>query len=136
MKLRAAKDSEKAYFGRYVIKRLLAYGPVSAYGDEDIQDMAGKKVSFSEDKASCFGDDKDSLNQTAENPVYKEETISKADFEADNRITFEKLGLEDDSITKVTAEDSKGNGSVFYIKNENTIILYGGGIYLELVREK
>jgi len=130
------KASAEAYFGQYVIKKLLTYGPVSTYGSEDIDGLIGKRLSFSKEKASCFGEEVGSLNKTAENPAYKKEVISKADFESDSRVTFEKLGLKGDSITQVTAEDSMGNGSVFYIKDENTIILYGGGIYLELTREK
>lgn len=128
--------AEKSYFGQYVIKKLLAYGPVGTYTSEEINVIIGKKLSFSKDKASCFGEEADLLNETAENPTYENKDILKADFESENKITFEKLGLNGGSVTQVTAEDSKGNGCLFYIKDDNTLILYGGGIYLELAREK
>ncbi|MEA4825527.1 MAG: hypothetical protein VB130_02655 [Clostridium sp.] len=36
------------------------------------------------------------------------------------------------TITEIDAADAKGNGCIFFIKDNNTLILYGGGVYLEL----
>lgn len=127
-------EPKEIFFGQWVIKKQVAYGPVGTFNSDDIKGMIGKNLSFSREKASCFGDQVSNLSDIAKNPVYKESIISKSDFETDNRITFDKLGIKSDSITQVIINDSKGNGCLFFIKDINTLILFGGGVYLELDR--
>lgn len=100
-------ETKESYLGQYVIKRLLAYGAVGTYTNDDINSIIGKKLSF-----------------------------SKEDFESRNKVTFEKLGLKGENVIQITAADSKGKGSLFYIKDYNTLIISGGGVYVELTREK
>lgn len=125
---------KEVFWGQWVIKKQLAYGVVGTFDDEDIKKIIGKKLSFSKEKASCFGDNISYLNDLAKNPVYKKSNLSKGDFELDNRITFEKLAIKGDYITEVTVNDSQDRGCVFYIKDNTTLILYGGGVYFQLNR--
>lgn len=128
---------EETFYGQWYIKKLIAYGPVGTYSDDDIKKILGKKLSFSTEKASCFGDQIKDLNDVAINPVYKKTVVSKSDFAKGyrNRRTFDDLDIKSDSIIEVTAVDLKNNGCLFYIKDDNTLILYGGGAYFELARE-
>jgi hypothetical protein len=126
------KVVDETFYGQWEIKKVLAYGPVGTYSNDDIKTIIGKKLTFSKESASCFGDQVDSLNNTAINPVYKKSVIFKNDFESSNRMTFDKLGIKEDSITEIDAVDAKGNGCTFFIKDNNTLILFGGGVYFEL----
>ncbi|MFL0268096.1 hypothetical protein [Candidatus Clostridium radicumherbarum] len=128
------KVAEETFYGHWQIEKVLAYGPVGTYSNDDIKTIIGKELTFSKDSASCFGDQVDSLNNTALNPVYKKSVIFKNDFESSNRMTFDKLGIKGDSITEIDAADAKGNGCTFFIKDNNTLILFGGGAYFELIR--
>lgn len=128
---------QEIFYGQWVIKKLLAYGPVGTYGNEDIKNIVGRKLNFSKEKASCFGDQIKYIDNIAINPIYKQTDISKNDFATDyrNRLTFDNLGIKSDSITQIDVSDSKGNGCVFFIKDNDTLILQGGGAFFELTRE-
>lgn len=125
---------EETFYGQWQIKKVLASAPVSTYSNDDIKTIVGKKLVFSKESANCFGDTTDALNNTAVNPTYKKTVISKNDFETNNRVTFDKLGIKGDNITEIDVADTKGNGCTFFIKDNNTLILFGGGEYFKLSR--
>lgn len=50
-------------------------------------------------------------------------------------MTFDKLGIMADSISEITVSDSNGNGCTFLVKDNNTLIMYGGGTYFELIKK-
>lgn len=127
--------SEENFYGQWIIKKQLAYGPVGTYSNEDIKNILGKRLSFSKEKASCFGEQLSSLGKVVEEPIYKKSSILKSDFEANNRITFERLGIKGDSIIEVMVTSLKDIECIFYVKDANTLILSGGGVYFELIRE-
>jgi len=128
-------NAQESYFGQWIIKKKLAYGRVGVYGDDAINSMIGKEMSFSKEKSSCFGDNISYLNSTAYNPKYEKVVLSESKFEQENNVTFDQLGIKTEYIIKVNASDSKFNGCTFYIKDDNTLILVGGGVYLELDRK-
>ena len=129
---------QEIFYGQWLIKRLLAYGPVGTYSNEDIKNIVGRKLSFSKEKASCFGDQIKYLDDVAVNPVYTKTGISKSDFarEYRNRLTFDDLEIRSDSITQINVSDSKGNRCIFFVRDNDTLILQGGGVFLELARER
>jgi len=128
-------DQKETYYGEWSINKQIAHGPVSTYSNEDIKKMLGKKLSYSNEKAMYE-------TNTCEKPAYKKSTISRADFEASNKVKFSNLGIMNNSIVQVTVYTDNsykdiwnGNGCIFYIKDQNTLILFDGGIYFELGRE-
>lgn len=130
----STNQTKEVFYGQWVIKKVLAYGSVGTYSNVDANSIVGKNLSFSADKASCFGDKPSDISKVATNPIYKKTVISKNDFETNYRITFDKLGIKADSISEITVSDSKGNGCTFFIKDNNILIIYGGGTYFELLR--
>lgn len=129
-----SKTVEKAYYGQWQIEKELSYAPASTYSYDDIRAIIGKRFMFSKDGATCFGDKVEYLSNTAINPFYKETVISKRDFEESNKVTFDKLGIKGDSIIQVDVFDANDNGCTFFIKDDDTLILSGGGAYFELSR--
>ena len=127
-------NAKETYIGTWVVKKEVGTGPVQALSKADIKKMVGKKLSFSKNKSSCFGENVSDLNKTISNPVYNKTAITKSKFDEDNKnkMTFEKLGIKANSLTEINVKDSKGNRCNFYIKDKNTLILYGGGVYFEL----
>lgn len=130
-----ANQTKEVFYGQWVIKQVLAYGPAGTYTSEDVKSLVGKSLSFSADKASRFGDKPSDAAKVAANPVYKKTVISKSDFVTNNRMTFDKLGIKADSILEITVSDAKGIVCIFLIKDDNTLIIIGGGAYFELVRK-
>ncbi len=128
-------DKSPIFFGEWVISKVVAYGQVGTYSEEDTKKLIGKSLSFSKNSVTCFGDSPETLNQTAKNPIYEINDVSMTDFTADYRMTFEMLGLEGDRVTEVGAYDASGNGCTFLIKNDKSLILIGGGTYFELLRK-
>lgn len=125
---------QEEFYGDWVINSVLAYGSAGTYSSEVAESLVGKSLSFSADKATCFGDEPSYLEKVAKNPVYMATDITSSDFVSNYRMTFDKLGLEGDSVTEITAVDSERNGCTFFIKDNDTLIVYGGGTYFELVR--
>ena len=94
-----------------------------------------QSVNFSTDEASGFGDQLSDISKVITNPVYKKSTISESDFITNYRMTFDMLGIESDDISEIFVSDSEGNGFILFIKDDNTLIIYGGDTYFELVRK-
>lgn len=130
-----ATQPKEVYYGQWVIKQVLAYGSAGTYSKEDAESLLSKSLSFSEGKASGFGEQPSDITKVAANPVYKKTVISKSDFITTYRMTFDKLGVKADSISEITVSDSKGTVCIFFIKDDNTLIIYGGDTYFELVRK-
>lgn len=130
-----ANENKEAFYGNWVIKKVLAYGSVGTYSREDAESLIGKNLNFSKEKANLFGDQASYVNQVAVNPVYKKKTLSKEDFSINYQMTLDKLGVAANSVTEVTVSDSKGFVNTFLIKDENTLVIVGGGTYFELVRK-
>ncbi len=128
-------QSKETFFGDWVIDRVAAYGSAGTYSKETAEELIGKSLSFSADSATCFGDQPSYLEETAKNPAYVTTDISGSDFITNYRMTLNKLGITADSVTQVSASDSEGNGCTFLVKDDNTLIVIGGGTYFELVRK-
>jgi hypothetical protein len=128
-------ENKEAFYGDWVIKKVLAYGPVGTYSKDAAESLIGKSLSFSKDKANFFGDQPSDINEVAVNPVYKKSVISKGDFVTNYRIDLDKLGVKADSVSEITVSDSSGVVCTFLVKDENTLIIFGGGTYFELVRK-
>jgi hypothetical protein len=128
-------ETKEVFYGQWVIKQVLAYGSVGTYSKKDAESLLGKSLSFSTVNANYFGDQPSEIDKVAANPVYKKTVISKGDFVTNYRMTLEKLGIKADSISEVTVSDTKGTVSIFLIKDDNTLIITGGGTYFELVKK-
>ena len=68
------------------------------------------------------------------NPIYTETIIPESDFVEKYRIPFDLLGLKA-PIKEINVSDSKGYVATFFIKDDNTLIIFGGGTYFELIRK-
>ena len=128
------KQQDQSFYGQWKINKLIAFGPVSIYGNEDVRKMVGKTISYSDAKA-VYG------TVTCETPYYKKENISMANFETSNKMKFSRLGITAKSIDRFTVYTSSSSnnlwdstGSVFYVKDQSTLILFDGGAYFELVK--
>ncbi|QAA30783.1 hypothetical protein [Clostridium manihotivorum] len=131
-----SNKSKQIYMGNWVVKKYLASSSISTFSQDDINNMIGKNLTFAQEKANSFKESVSDLNIIMNNPVYEESRVEKNSFEEDNknRVTFEKLGISSDYITAVNIKDTKGNSCLIYIKDDNTLILVGGGAYFQLDR--
>lgn len=127
--------SEEVFYGQWVIKQVLAYGSAGTYSSEDATSLLDQSVNFSTDEASGFGDQLSDISKVITNPVYKKSTISESNFITNYRMTFDNLGIKADEISEIFVSDSEGNGFILFIKDDNTLIIYGGDTYFELVRK-
>lgn len=127
-------ESQATIYGDWTISKVLAYGQSGTYSKEDAEGLIGKEMSFSADSATCFGDQASYIDTTAKSPVYTATEYTGADFISNYRMSFDLLGLTGDAVTEIAVKDTEGNGCTLLIKDENTLIVVGGGTYFELVR--
>jgi bla regulator protein BlaR1 len=127
-------ESQATIYGDWRISKVLAYGQSGTYSKEDAEGLIGKEMSFSADSATCFGDQASYIDTTAKSPVYTATEYTGADFIINYRMSFDLLGLTGDAVTEIAVKDTEGNGCTLLIKDENTLIVVGGGTYFELVR--
>ena len=125
--------ASESYFGEWIINQVQAYG-VGTYSREDTESLLGKRLIYTAAKASYFGDHPSSIEKVATNPIYTETIRSESDFVEQNRIPFDFLGIKA-PITEIHVSDSNGHVATFFIKDDNTLIITGGGTYFELIRK-
>ncbi|MDF2487040.1 MAG: peptidase BlaR1, partial [Herbinix sp.] len=124
-----AEDDQAAYYGDWTINQLVAFGQSGTYSREDVAGLIGRDMSFTADSATSFGDQASYIDIIANNPTYTATEYTSEDFIAYYRMSFDLLGLTGDTVTEIVAVDAEGNGCTFLIKDENTLILVGGGTY-------
>ena len=129
-----ALEEQISFYGDWTISRVLAFGQSGTFSKEEAEGLVGRSMSFSSDSATCFGDQASYIDTTAKEPSYMATVYTSNDFMSYYRMTFELLGLVGDEVTEIVAKDSEGNGCTFLIKDENTLIVVGGGTYFVLVR--
>lgn len=133
-KQNVVSKKKHSFFGEWRISKILAYAPVSENNENDMKSYIGKKFIYN-----------DNLVQSGTNlcnkPFYKTSEISKDDFEAGNRMSFDELGINSQQITQINVfadqelqHEWDGLGNFFYMKDENVLIIYSGGCYFELKR--
>lgn len=136
--LKETKNIEKkeTFHGEWLIKKQLASGRVSEYGEEDVNKLLDKKITYSINEATFD-------NSKLMNPHYKSSTISEKDFFEYNYVRFERLGIKSESIIKIEVYTDKectkqwdSTGNMIFVKDQNTLVLYDGGVYFELIRRE
>ncbi|WP_252244141.1 hypothetical protein [Clostridium sp. ZBS14] len=126
-------QNEESFYGQWVIENVVGFGKVGTYSDEDIKKIVGKKLSFSKEQSSCFGDDASYLNDTVKNPTYKKSVITSDEFLSTWLVPLSTLSINSDTVTEIEVNDLKNlPACTFFIKDNNTLILYGGGTFFEL----
>lgn len=123
------------FMGNWAISKFLASDTGgSAYDSGTINELIGRPLIFSEEKATCFGDNIDVMNHTVSNPSYKRETLSNEELYQNYRVTFNMLGITTDSLTQISVYDNTNNGCTFFVVDNDTLILTGGGDFFQLKR--
>ena len=127
-------EQKQPYYGQWKINKQIAYGAASIYSNDDVKKMIGKTIVYSDIEA-VYG------TVACKNPYYKKSTITSSSFETSNKMKFSTLGITTKSVDQITVfTNSSMNdlwdsvGSVFYIKDQNTLILFDGGVYFDLTK--
>lgn len=128
---------DEKFFGTWTIsKNLTTASQITTYDSNDINSIIGRAVSFSKDGATAFGESPKDLDNVIENPVYEKKTISKSEFEESWHTTFKDLSINKDYIIEVKVSSSNSQSTCdFLIKDDNTLIIYGGGVLLEMKKQ-
>lgn len=128
-------QATESFMGKWTITKLLFSNPRgSTYDSETINKLIGRELTFTSEKATCFGDDIKYIDSTILNPVYTKETLSNDDMNVDYRVNFKNLGITTNSIIQVTISSANGACNTFLIIDNNTLILTGGGDFFQLKR--
>lgn len=127
-------QTQPVYYGEWVINKVQAFG-IGTFSGEEAESLLGKSLSFTQDKASYFGDQLSDIEKVADKPIYKEAVISESDFITKYRMSFDNLGINVDAVMEVNVSDAKGPVSTYLVKDDNTLIIVGGGTYFEMVRK-
>lgn len=128
-------QNEESFFGQWVIQKVVGYTKAGTYSADDIKKILGKNLSFSKEQSSCFGDDISYLNNTVKNPTYKKSVITSDEFTTGFRVPISTLTISSSTVTEIDINDEKNSPAcTFFIKDDNTLILYGGGTFFELKR--
>ena len=130
-------ENSNSFFGNWVVEKQLDNSPMGDFGNMDVKDIIGKELSFSKKKASCFGNNVDTLGQFVNNPEYIKDTVEKSHFEESVGITFSALGISGKNIAYITVikDPSENTGIVFYDVDKNTLIVNGAGTFFLLKRK-
>lgn len=121
------------FYGTWTIKKVAATGKTTTFNASDQKQLIGKKFIFSATSAQSFGDTMNSVGKKIDKPNYKKTDLTLDKLKQSQPTAYPKLGLKGKTIPEVKILDSKGayQGS-FYIKDDKTLLLYGGGVFFEM----
>lgn len=124
--------SEK-FYGTWTIKKVAATGKTTTFNATQQKQLIGKKFTFSATSAQSFGDTMNSVGKAIDKPNYKKTDLTLDKLKQSQPTAYPKLGLQGKTIMEVKVLDSNGayQGS-FYIKDDKTLLLYGGGVFFEM----
>lgn len=131
-------QTNDGFYGRWLIKRTIAFSKVSALSDEDIAKLIGTRLEYSSN-AAIYG------KNICKSPKYKQTVVSEKDFFENNGYTsFEELGLQGKNVVMVEVFKEKEDysnfwfniGGRFYISNKNSLIANYEGVFFELVKDE
>lgn len=122
------EPSSASWYGSYVVTDYYPQG-ISALSIEDMDSMLGRSCIYRQERFV-------SGENVLEQPVYKEESVSKEDFAAgfNQRITFETLDITGDFVLAISVENSYDFGSSFYMDEEGNILIYYEGVFFKTGR--
>ncbi|MEL7563956.1 MAG: hypothetical protein AAGU27_03640 [Dehalobacterium sp.] len=123
---------QKAYYCEWSIAKVLTYGTAGTYSKEDAEKLVGKNLSFSVDEAKIFTDQPSDTATVIKKPNYEEVTISRSDFLTNFGMSFDKLGIDTDSVTELIISGLDAS-AILLIKDSDSMILVAGGTCFELV---
>lgn len=123
----------KMFYGEWIITKQI--GANSAVAFQNINNMIGKKTIFTDWK-SCFYYDGNNIEID-----YPEYNIDIIPVEENSTCFFniskmEELGIANNYIVIFTLEGRYADSMYYIIKDDETLILYCKGIYLEMKRTK
>ncbi|MCT4509026.1 MAG: hypothetical protein N4A48_09760 [Tepidibacter sp.] len=136
--LEPACESTEDFYGKWIVHKDITPGGIPGiYGKEDIDQMLGTEIVYSKEIAS-YGE------QICKNPFYKKTIVEDNDLIDMFNIFYRNIGIESHKgiivdvykDNKFTEKMGVPIGSKFIIKDKNTLILKGSGIFLELKRIK
>lgn len=136
------QNKEKIFFGEWFVKGLAAYSNFGEVGDDEINKLKGRKITFSNDKAefevNLANKVSDSEHFVVNNPVYKEVSVSKDNFFKKGYVGLSQIGVNAKSIKRIDVykKSSAQPQFSFYLRNENALVIFKGGAYIELTRSK
>lgn len=129
----AMPEEQEIYYGTWEIVELYITHNISAIGPDEFKTLVGKEIKYSSDYA-IFEDD------ICMNPTYEVTAYTKADFESYERTDFESIGIDAATLQWITIYTKSGDrwfgvGANFIIKDEDTLIMYYLGGFMELKRK-
>lgn len=72
-------------------------------------------------------------NDIVKSPIYKKSVITSDEFLSTWLVPLSTLSINSDTVTEIEVNDSKNlPACTFFIKDNDTLILYGGGTFFQL----
>lgn len=136
IKLEYLAIPQEEFYGEWIVEKNITPNWVpSIYGKEDIEKMIGTKVVYSKEIAMYD-------NRICKNPFYKKEIVKDKDLIYMYLIFYRNIGIDSEEGTIVKVYKDKqfketwggSMGDTFILKDENTLVLRGAGVFLELKR--
>lgn len=121
----------QSYYGKWKVEQYYS-SYITAVSREEMEALIGAECEY---EADYFISGETRLDS----PQYSESTETEQEFdEANNQsgINFQLLGITADAIRQISIDNSYGFGSVFYVKDENTIMIIYEGVFFEAVRQQ
>lgn len=134
--LAGCAGSAPSYYGVWSIDSLLPDAPLGDFNEEDMNTILDVSLTFSSEEATCFGDQMDSLGQTISKPEYIQTDVTREDFESMIGVSFDSLGISGSKIAQIAVvnDPTYNDGIVFYVVNDDTLLVNGLGTFFILKR--
>lgn len=136
--LTSTDEIKKIFYGKWKISSKLTTAPIYAMDEEEIKTFIGKEIIYTKD--IYWFKHNEYINDKYFKPEYKIQVLSELQFWENHKgFYLEELGINKGLVISVEVKKSNGEicinpGSLFWIKDKDTLVLLWDGVYFEVKR--
>lgn len=124
-------ENIKSYIGSWKVSNYIFAG-IGIYSEDEIKPFLGKTLSFSNEAANYFEEQRVDKMSVLKNPIYKESDISAEEYLNGYKLSNNVVGLNGDMVKQITITDTNGACLLSLIQDDTRLFIHLPGVFLEL----
>ncbi|WP_291583747.1 hypothetical protein [Clostridium sp. UBA6640] len=121
----------KSYIGSWKISKYICAG-IGIYSQDEIESFIGKTVTFSDETANYFEEQRVDKMSFLENPIYEENDMTIEEYLNEYKLSNNTVGLNGTTVKQIDIMDENKDRLLSLLKDDNGLFIHLPGVFLKL----